>query len=85
MSAPECQQCGETSCADKHDCTGCMGEAVTQCDRGHLTCEECTWVTGEWNDPDAETLCGGCIREAEERDDDAEEAGEAARELRGGR
>jgi hypothetical protein len=53
-----CAQCGEPACKLKHDCATCHGEAVTQCDRGHLTCVDCRWQVGDG--PDTSERCMEC-------------------------
>jgi len=71
MSAStECKQCGETNCKLAHDCLGCSGEAVTECDRLHLTCDGCSWQTGAGPEVVVHCLeCVACEDEAEDYDE----------------
>lgn len=78
-AAPDCSICGETACTRKHDCQGCeSNDAVKQCDREHLTCDECSWVVGDG--PDARVVCARCEQEQDEADADAERIGDEMRD-----
>lgn len=69
MSAPDCNVCGEPDCKRAHDCEGCgSGDAVRQCDRDHLTCDDCCWDVG--SGPDIELRCSACDAAAERAADD---------------
>ena len=69
----DCQECGAPACQQKHDCAGCSGEAVKQCDRGHSTCDGCAWFVGEGPDT-VERCVGGDEQDQERESDDAEVA-----------
>jgi hypothetical protein len=59
----ECGVCGELDCQRQHDCSSCCGDAVKQCDREHLTCDDCSWTTGDG--PDVVEWCAACEWEDE--------------------
>jgi hypothetical protein len=63
---PKCDVCGEPDCKRPHDCKHCSGDATNQCDRDHLTCDDCAWWTGEG--PDSVLRCMACVDEVEARE-----------------